>query len=520
MKHVVSMILFFYSIMTVAAVHLNVDATSVTLGQQFTINLSLSGQASEEPELDPLEKDFNIIGIQRSSSYQIIQNQVDRAVQWRILITPKRVGKLIIPAIKIGQEKTPEQIIEVKDTGQDTNSIPTGKVVMLTSKAEKTDIFINEEVIYTVKLYSSESLANVEYQGPQFADGLIISLGSGRSYQTVKEGKIYTVEEQRYAIFPQKSGTLTIKPPTLKGLLYQINSQNISVKANPVTLHVKSAPPAFNNKAWIPASNVTLQQEYDKSLSHLKVGDTLTRTVRIQAEGFPGQLLPKIVVNNEKTFRVYLEALTPKNNLVNNNLVGEVTLKLTYLFDKPGDATIPALDITWFDVDKQQKMQAVLPPMSLSIIQNTSEVIKSPVKKISPIIVTQTSRAGWTVAGIMTALWILTLLGWWFTLRNKKSNPLNDLKSACGANNPQKAQEALLAWGRTYWPHESILDLNNLKDLVEEPGFKDAILELSNVLYQPKSMPWQGNTLWQYIVTYTSRRPNKKVKKERLPPLF
>ena len=47
-----------------------------------------------------------------------------------------------------------------------------------------------------------------------------VPFGGERRYQVNKNGRTYAVEEQQFALFPQKSGDLKIKPPVFNALVY------------------------------------------------------------------------------------------------------------------------------------------------------------------------------------------------------------------------------------------------------------------------------------------------------------
>lgn len=63
---------------------------------------------------------------------------------------------------------------------------------------------MNQQIIYKVTLYNSKHLLDADYQGPQVENALLIPLGQEKRYQTQKNNINYLVEEQNYAIFPQK----------------------------------------------------------------------------------------------------------------------------------------------------------------------------------------------------------------------------------------------------------------------------------------------------------------------------
>lgn len=60
---------------------------------------------------------------------------------------------------------------------------------------------MNQQAILTVKLLTSRRLIDVDYQPPKLQDGILIPIGSGNQYQTMINGTLYAVEEQKYVFF-------------------------------------------------------------------------------------------------------------------------------------------------------------------------------------------------------------------------------------------------------------------------------------------------------------------------------
>lgn len=539
-------VIFFLLWHTAAMATISVQVTpqKVQLGEEFRLTLSSDGsQAGGIPNLTPLQENFNIIGTERSMFYSVTNGQTNSVHRWTVLLTAKKKGMLVIPGILIGHQQSAPSSIEVtSDAPTQSNDTPQSEApdeVMLKSEVSTTEPFVNQQVIYTVKLYNSQRLLDAQYEPPSVEDAIMVPLGNGLSSQTTINGHPYTVEEQRYAIFPQKSGPLDIHPATFNALVFETMPRRIKVRDNSSTLNVKPIPAGYSGKSWVPSNKVALTEVYDQSNVTMKQGATLTRTITLQAAGIPAQLLPVLKIANGSQFNVYSEKPTLQNIAKKSELIGRYDIKMTYLLNKPGQITIPEVHLPWFNLDTGKKEIASLPARTIEIqainsVDSNQSKLNPPAMKLTPQPIQTVAttlrlekRAGlaWWLVGILALAWIVTLLLWglqkgMFVRRQSKHKALKTLKKACASNDPYKAQLALREWAQWQWPNAQGMSVLPLEKWVQDIAFKKQLAILSHALYsQEKNIQWQGDALWGCIKTYLHKGNPTKNTSSRLPPI-
>ena len=70
-----------------ASVTATVDRSAINEGETFTLNLSVSGGNSSQPDLSVLHKDFDVLGTGQNSSIQIINGSVQSHHSWSITLS-------------------------------------------------------------------------------------------------------------------------------------------------------------------------------------------------------------------------------------------------------------------------------------------------------------------------------------------------------------------------------------------------------------------------------------------------
>lgn len=503
-----------------AAVTLRITPQPAQAGEPVQITLIVHGaDAAAMPDLTPLQGDFTITGTSRSIEYRAVNGQAQTSSVWTILAVPKHSGMLKIPSLKVGSQATPAQTLVVSGAGapprrQSSSSKVPADVpdspddgLWFSTSVDTTTPFVNQQVLLTVRLYSSQQLLESQYTPPGIDDGLIVPLGNVRTYREVMNGEVYTVDEQQYAVFAQKSGTLTITPPLLRALVLDTVPRRLKVRAKPVSLTVKPILASFSNKPWLIANDVKLSERYDTSARVLKVGSAVSRTIRMEAAGAPGELLPALTFAAVDGASVYPESPKSQSRISDNRLLGTLIQKVTWVLDTPGEITLPGVQVPWYNAQTGKTENATLPPLKIRVVPVAEGVN---LEKTTPApTVLQPQRAlpakaggyAYWLAAALGAGWLLTVLGWWWRAHHgsrSKKREHRALRRACRHNHAQAAEQALLALARQVWPDARFLNLADIRVRVESVPLQDALSALQQALYgTDEKAAWNGQAFWQ-----------------------
>lgn len=536
----------FFSLVANAEIQVQIDPSQVSLDESFRLILTQDNlQNGGIPDLTPLQNEFVILGTERRMNYSIINGQTQSSSEWTITLKAQKEGKLTIPAIKIGREYTAPTTINVTATRVPTQqSTPTDsnqqQSIYLTTAVNQKKPYVNQQIIYKVTLYNSKHLLDADYQGPQVENALLIPLGQEKRYQTQKNNINYLVEEQNYAIFPQKSGPLKIKSPIFTALIYDFNPERVKAQDKTINLEVRPIPKEFSGKTWLPAKEVKFTEHYENSEPTITQGNTLIRTVTLEGTGVPAQLLPTLTFSEIDGVNVYPEKGKDKNQVIQGELIGRTEIKITYLFNKSGKITIPELKLPWFNTETGKEEIATLPSKVIDVTASATMPVSStnqptvannqkepqPTAKINESHPTNQFNWAWIVAALFAFAWFVTLILWGRQKRHKISQKgqyktvLNELQKSCMQANPQRARDALLQWANLYWPDAPILNLTDLTRLSTNAAFKKQVQILSQILYKNhEKILWRGDELWRSIQQMKKNNTHKKESKNDLPPI-
>jgi hypothetical protein len=523
------------------------EPTVVAPGEVFNLIIELDENAPAGlPDFSPLQYNFHIHGTGHSASYVFSNGQSKASTRWTVTLLPKHTGKIKIPALQVGQARSkafaPD--IDTSNTSQttaSTQSIPTAdQALFLKTQLSTKKPLLNQQMLYSVKIFHTSSILDAAYQPPSLGDALLVPLGNNQQTQVIENGRPYLVEEQQYALFPQKAGAHILFPPKFQALIYDDIPRRAEAHGKSISLDIQAIPEPFTQRNWLPAKALSLQDTYSQSNTHFTEGHTLTRTITLKVTGLLAELVPLIEPIKSDTYKIYPERPTFGNTVEGSNVVSKTEIKINYLLNHSGTITIPEQKITWFNTETQKKSIATLPEKILYIApdaaQNSSD-IEPTVQPLAPrteatkkplpskrLITHSLLQHTALLAAILGIGFIMLLLKKILqTARQKKREkhiPIKALKKACVQNNPAAARAALLIWAKKIWPHTRILNLEDIIHQADDAALTNALHALSEALYHPKqTSTWPGATLIQAIYTFSKQQHPKRKKTKPANPL-
>uniref|UniRef100_A6VW28 DUF7939 domain-containing protein n=1 Tax=Marinomonas sp. (strain MWYL1) TaxID=400668 RepID=A6VW28_MARMS len=333
---------------------------------QLTLRADFS-DTGNGPDLSPLERDFDILGKSQNSQFSFNLGTSTALNFWVVTLMPKSVGTVEIPPIKIGNYESQPIRLTIKSSPQllDGNGNPP---VMLKTEVSEIEPYLQQEVILSVKLYTSVALQNANRSVPSHPDLVIERLADDQmNYQTVN-GTQYQVITRDYLAFPQRSGLLTIPPQSIQAMINTSTGRRmIKVQSEPLNLQVTPIPASYTGDAWLPSSKVTVSTSLDKSNDVPRVGDTLIWTINISAKGALPEQIPTLDFNSTRKYKLYPKPPKFDNQKTANGVTGSQSITVEVVPTEQGPLTLPDINITYWDTETRTISTASASTKSIEI---------------------------------------------------------------------------------------------------------------------------------------------------------
>jgi len=517
-----------------AAATASLDRGIVSFGESVQLNIKVEGSVDQDPDFSVLQQSFDILNQSQSSNYSLINGSFKRSKQWSISLMPKQQGTLPIPAISFGNMTTsPLSLRVLAPNAQQTAQ---SKDIFLEVTPSATESYVQAQLIVTVKLYRAINLAQAQLSEPDMPHTIIKKLGEDKNYEVVHEQRRFVVTERQYAIFPQQSGTLTIPALQFDGRISVGNNvfnragKAIRIQSQTIDVNILSQPNTWQaNQLWLPADSISLREIWtDKQTTTFKVGEPLTRTIEIRAKGLSAEQLPQLLTPNGNDFKQYPDQPVLNTEIHDGYVMGVRREKVALIPTKAGELALPAIVVTWWDVQSKSQQTAQIPARMITVAA-ADPVANMPLPTLpkssmqppqasheDTSYVPNADASLWQlVSGLLALGWLITALLWWYFSYYKQDNRDKEkvvvskptakikqlhkaLKQSCAQHQAAQAAELLAQWGALQLQDAQITQFSQLKGHHAE--LDAAIASLESHLYGKSSdTKWSGDALLQAL---------------------
>jgi len=288
---------------------------------------------------------------------------------------------------------------------------------------------------------------------PDLADLDWRQLGRDRTFETEYEGFTVRGYERVIALYPQRSGRITIDPFVYH--LTLIDSDNsrvdVDIASAPVSFEVRPMPALPQGASWLPAKSVTITDSWDKRPDRLALGETARRTVTIEAEGIGAEQLPpppKMRAHGVISFAGPVERMT---RLTPQGPIARGVYRWDIRPVSRNAAILPAFPIRWFDTVNRQSREALIPEKRISVAAalGAAEMEGTEQARLAALSVWQLAGAG--LGGLLwggAALYVLTTHRHGSRERARFRSLLAPLRAAARANDARAFRLAISELGR------------------------------------------------------------------------
>jgi len=554
-------LLFLSSLVNANQLIASVDRDTISMQDTFSLTISADSKSSGQPDFSVLKNDFEILSNNVSQFTSISNTGADFKKVWQLTLAPKRIGKLLIPSFNV--DGAISDAIEINVSKQSQTQSSGDEPVRVVVEVDKSNVYVQEQILVKVKLISQINLNQAEMQPFDIKDAVVIPLSDKpKQYVTNINGRQHLILESNYAVFPQNSGELVI-PSMIYSVVPGVerdlwndpfgrNRSNIMrLPTEEKHIVVNPVPATEAGKSWQPANNFSLHETWSASLDHLKMGEPITRTITISADGLTGGQIAPLAINNIDGLTFYPDQPQNNDEKTDKGIQGTRVETMAIIPNRGGEFTLPEIKIDWWDTKTQRMQSAILPAKTLHVLGSTTPPSRTqepqsagatinPGNNIpapAPQIISKANSWLW----IMTVLFALLSFGLLIYVVNLKSTikALRDeqdeaneivsekekhiwdlLKHAATNKDAQALRKGVLSWAKFNWPDASIHSLDDIAKLGGKIELTQALKKLDELLYSNHpDDTWEPNELLQ-LLNECRKEKNLKKKSAVLKPLY
>ena len=442
-----------------------IDRNPVMLDEAIRLTVTADGSADRDAfDSSPLLKDFVVGRTSVSSQTSIVNFDTKRTTVWTTTLFPRKEGTFTIPSLTIEGKSTKPIQVKVIPVQEQSN---VARDYFVTTDIDVKEAYLNQQLLYTVKLFLSSNIERGSLQAPEMQNAEITQLGEDKQYTDIVNGRRYQIIERQFAVVPQASGEFTLRGPIFTGEVMAANTnqrfgffnrtQQINRVGPDITVNIKPIPQGIDYP-WLPSEMVRVDEEWPQGDSFV-AGEPVTRIVTLTALGVVEEQLPDIPEFYPPNFKLYPDQSNTTTVEKDQSLISQRQTSLAIIPTQPGNFVLPEITIPWFNTLTQQTEYATIPARSITVAPasgannaNTPNSLDTPsmssasnedIQNDIPSTATQpnasasnedkpldsasgevntdeSTQLNWMVTGALLVLFIIALTGWLVTYRKLK----------------------------------------------------------------------------------------------------
>ena len=371
-----------------------VSKNKISIDDSIILRITMDGG---EGDVDTsVIKDFIVESRGSGTNVSIVNGSYSKTTSYTYLLFPKKTGTLTIPKIEVVDGKKLASTDEITIiVSEQINDNYISNDFFAKSSISNSVLFIGQDAIYTFKLFSAAQFLDARLIEPGFQSFSVKQLGEKKSYSQNINGKIYRVNKINYLLTPENTGDFTINPAsiTMQIPLQGRNSNPFgfdsffsprktvkTIRSNSIAIKVKPLPP-YTGKNKYTGLIGDFKFDADINKTKMQVGDSATLTLTVSGTG---NILDTSIENidlPENSFNIYNDQPLKKEELTIEGYSKKKIFKKALVPLKPGDFTIPAMELIYFDTKTGQYKSAATNP--INIIVEKSDITENPGIQIS-----------------------------------------------------------------------------------------------------------------------------------------
>lgn len=419
------------------------DRDSANAGDVVMLNIE-TDQRGVDPDYTPLRNDFALGAKSANQQMQVTNGSVTVRALFGVVLTPRKSGELIVPAIRVGNERTEPLRLQVAASASDAGSSAAGAAAaaqgnedaFVQTQVDDPQPYVQQSVGVVVRLYFATQLASGELD-LEAPDGASLQrIGDDVSSVKVLNNRQYNVVERRYLLVPERSGRLVLPSARFNGRsvggffddYFGRGNGELSARSASIPLQVR-AQPANAPQPWLPLRS--LQLRYTTTPQRATAGEAAQIVVEASARGATQAQFPELPTPSVPDAQVFAEPPQYEERFVDGSPQLRLTRRYSIVPNRAGPLVVPGLQVAWWDVGAAAAKTAALPDLTLDVAAGSGAFAApapapTPAASPSPDNAAPTAAAGtlslqqaaatqrpwgWIAAAIGFALlWIATLV--------------------------------------------------------------------------------------------------------------
>lgn len=351
----------------------SVNRTTVAEGSTLTLRVR-SHNPDATLNARPLSRDFRVVSRRTNTNNPALDAPGDTYQEWALELEPRRTGTLTVPPLQVDGEQTRALTIRVLPVSPEQQQFR-DRLIEADLNIAQTDLYVDETTEVTLTLYYNVTIDG-EFRDIQPDASRWEPVGGAQTGTTEwQDGRRVNYHRFQYLFTPLESGNQRLPAIEFDGT-YRTHGfsgpRPVTVETEPVPLDVRPVPADYPAGAvWLPARQVTLNETWSTPPDQLDAGESTERRLQLHAVGPGADRLPSLSPPqpDPEHLEQFTDSPQAQESATPDGYQSSVSRSVLYRNRSRSavDATIPAIEVHWWNTRTDQLEVARLPERTLPL---------------------------------------------------------------------------------------------------------------------------------------------------------
>lgn len=226
-------------------------------------------------------------------------------------------------------------------------------------------VSVNEQVILTIEVATPRWLTGGTRIGSIEIPNVIAKQRNqlATNYTERVGGTTWSRQRWEVTLYPMTSSEFVIPTVPVRIQVSAPDGSNVggTLYTQPIKFEASLPSGLLSDESpWFSATDVDVEQQWQRSSEDLKVGDAVTRTVTIKAKDSLSVLLPNVLANEStQQYQAYPQPNRLDDTQERGDYRSSRLEETVYVIQQGGEFTLPEFSFQWWD-SKNQRLESVV----------------------------------------------------------------------------------------------------------------------------------------------------------------
>ncbi|MEZ8900074.1 BatD family protein [Vibrio sp. 10N.247.310.34] len=226
-------------------------------------------------------------------------------------------------------------------------------------------VSLNEQVILNIEVATPRWLTSGTRIGSIEIPNVIAKQRNqlATNYTERVGGSTWSRQRWEVTLYPMTSGEFVIPTVPVRIQVSAPDGSNVggTLYTQPIKFEASLPSGLLSDESpWFSATDVDVEQQWQRSSEDLKVGDAVTRTVTVKAKDSLSVLLPNVLTNEStQQYQAYPQPNRLDDTQERSDYRSSRIEETVYVIQQGGEFTLPEFTFQWWD-SKNQRLESVV----------------------------------------------------------------------------------------------------------------------------------------------------------------